>query len=96
MATLIRNITPKDRSAIWAILEPIFRAGETYPVDPDISETDALVYWVEGSHSCFVAEYNGQILGTYFICPNQAGNGAHICNCGFATHENAQGTGHAV
>jgi ribosomal protein S18 acetylase RimI-like enzyme len=32
-------------------------------------------------------------LGTYYICSNQGGNGRHICNCGFATHVDAQGKG---
>ncbi len=90
---IIRKAKHIDRPAIWAILHPIFRAGETYAVDPNISETDALSYWTGGSHSAFVVEDDGQIFGTYFICPNQSGNGAHICNCGFATHVDAQGKG---
>lgn len=93
MTINIRKTTQKDRPAIWAILEPIFRAGETYAVDPDISEADALNYWTKGTHTSFVAEQGGQVYGTYFMCPIQGGNGAHICNCGYATHIKAQGKG---
>ncbi|MBL4750210.1 MAG: GNAT family N-acetyltransferase [Amylibacter sp.] len=91
--TFIRKAEKQDRAAIWTILKPIFRAGETYAVDPDISENDALAFWCDGSHSAFVAEIDGCVLGTYYICPNQGGNGGHICNCGFATHADARGKG---
>lgn len=90
---IIRESNTQDRPAIWAILKPIFRSGETYAVDPNISETDALSFWAGGSHSAFVVEENNTVLGTYYICPNQNGNGAHICNCGFATALDAQGKG---
>lgn len=89
----IRKAKKQDRAAVWAILKPIFRAGETYAVDPDISEANAVAYWCGGNHTAFVAEQAGRVLGTYYICPNQGGNGGHICNCGFATSVDAQGLG---
>ncbi|MFK5998014.1 MAG: N-acetyltransferase [Rhodobacterales bacterium] len=93
--THIRKAEKQDHPAIWAILKPIFRAGETYALDPDISQSDALAFWCGGTHTSFVAEQSGRIIGSYYICPNQGGNGGHICNCGFATHEQAQGKGSA-
>lgn len=37
-ATLtIRLATTADDDAIWRILEPTFRAGETYPIPRDVS-----------------------------------------------------------
>lgn len=38
--------TAEDRSAIWEILEPVIRAGETYTLDRDLSEDAALAYWL--------------------------------------------------
>lgn len=93
MDTIIRKAEKKDRAAIWAILKPIFRAGETYAIDVDISQTDALAYWCDGTHTAYVAQNAEQVLGTYYICPNKGGNGGHICNCGFATHTDARGKG---
>lgn len=87
----IRPATTADGPAIWAILEPIFRAGETYTIDPDISPEDALAYWT--AHQTFVAEVDGVVLGTYYLRSNQQGGGAHICNCGYATAPAAQGKG---
>jgi len=87
----IRPATSSDGPAIWAILKPIFRAGETYTIDPDISQADALAYW--SAHQVFVADADGEVLGTYYIRPNQQGGGAHVCNCGYATAPKAQGKG---
>ena len=91
--TEIRPSQAADHDQIWCILKPIFRAGETYSIDPEISREDAIAYWTGGSHTAFVAEDQGDILGTYYIRPNQGGHGAHICNCGYMTAPAAQGKG---
>ena len=70
---LIRPATDADGPAIWAILKPVFRAGDTYTIDPGISENDALAYWMRGNHRSFVAEVAGEVLGTYYICRNWVG-----------------------
>ena len=41
----------------------------------------------------YVAEDNGEILGTYYIKPNQPALGAHVCNCGYIVSENVRGKG---
>ncbi len=89
----IRPARPGDRDAIWSILEPIFRAGDTYTIDPAISRDDALAYWMGSEHAVFLAETRGHILGTYYMRPNQGGGGSHVCNCGYATAEKARGQG---
>lgn len=89
----IRAAENRDRAAIWAILEPIFRAGDTYAIDRDISRNDALEFWCEGGHTAYICEAKGRVLGTYYICANQQGGGNHVCNCGFATAPAARGKG---
>lgn len=89
----IRPADKADRAAIWAILEPIIRAGETYPLPRDMKDKAALAYWLSSLHQTFVAELDGRIVGTYFIRPNNSGGGAHICNCGYAVAQDAQGKG---
>lgn len=88
-----RLATPEDAPAIWAILKPIFRAGDTYTIDPDISREDALAYWCAATSHVYVAEHAGKILGTFYIKRNQAGGGSHVCNAGFATAPEARGKG---
>jgi ribosomal protein S18 acetylase RimI-like enzyme len=89
----IRPAAAADDDAIWAILEPTFRAGETYPIPRDISRTDALAYWRTPGHDVFVAEHDGKIAGTYYLRANQRGGGAHVANCGYMTATGATGRG---
>jgi ribosomal protein S18 acetylase RimI-like enzyme len=79
----VRSARPSDDDAIWRILEPVFRAGETYPIPRDISRADALAYWRSAGHSVFVAEDGGNIVGTYYLRANNKGGGAHVANCGY-------------
>ena len=89
----LRPATEADHPTLWSMLEPVFRAGDTYAIDPSISRAEALEFWCGGTHRAFVAEAEGQALGSYYICPNQGGGGAHVCNCGFVTAPSAQGRG---
>ena len=89
----IRRANVGDASAIWRIIGPTIRAGETYALDPDMPESDALAYWLGNDRETFVAEQDGEIIGTYYIRPNQAGGGKHICNCGYMTSASATGRG---
>ena len=87
---MIRAATAADHDAIWAILEPVIRAGETYALDRDLSRDAALAYWFSPGHAVFVTDDG---LGTYYLRRNQAGGGAHVANCGYMTAENAGGRG---
>ena len=90
---LIRPATPADAPAIAAILLPTIRAGTTYALDRDMTEPDARAYWLGPDKQTFVAEAAGTIVGTYYIRPNQAGGGRHVCNCGYMTSPAATGRG---
>lgn len=89
----IRRAQPSDSTAIAEIILPVIREGATYSLDPDMSEAEALAYWLGPDKETFVAEEGGVILGTYFIRPNQAGGGRHVCNCGYMTRATATGRG---
>jgi ribosomal protein S18 acetylase RimI-like enzyme len=90
---LIRNAAAADGDAIWRIMEPIVRAGETYTLPRDMDMDSALAYWHSAGHEVFVAEENGEIVGTYFLQANQKGGGAHVANCGYMTAASATGRG---
>jgi ribosomal protein S18 acetylase RimI-like enzyme len=90
---VIRPARAADAAAIWSIIGPTIRAGETYTLDSQMSEGDALAYWLAPDKETFVAEDDGAIAGTYFMRPNQAGGGAHVCNCGYITGQAATGRG---
>ena len=90
---IIRPATNDDANAIWAILGPIIRAGETYTLLRNLDKKTALAYWLSAQHEVFVAEDNGEIIGTYFLQANQQGGGAHVANCGYMTAISATGRG---
>lgn len=90
---LIRPARREDGAAIWSIIGPVIRAGETYALDPDMSETDALAYWLSAENETFLAEEGGAIVGTYYLRSNHGGGGAHIANCGYMTSATATGRG---
>lgn len=89
----IRNVEQRDAQGIIEIILPVIRAGETYALDTNMSESDALMYWTGPDKETFVAEEDGVILGTYYMRTNQCGGGRHVCNCGYMTHASATGRG---
>jgi ribosomal protein S18 acetylase RimI-like enzyme len=90
----IRPAVAGDAAALAALLLPVFRAGETYTFDRDIGADEAVALWTAPEKTVFVAEdEGGRAHGSYYIRPNQAGGGAHVCNCGFVTAAEAQGRG---
>ena len=92
----IRLYDAQDWAQVWGVLEPVFRLGQTYAFPPDISETEAHKAWVEAPRNTYVAEADGQVVGTYYIKPNQPGQGGHVCNCGYVVAGNLRGQGIAA
>jgi ribosomal protein S18 acetylase RimI-like enzyme len=90
---LLRPARTGDAAAIWSIIGPVIRAGETYALDRDMGEAEAIAYWLGADRETFVAEDDGVVLGTYYIRANQAGGGGHVANCGYMTHAAARGRG---
>lgn len=93
---VIRTAGSTDDAAIWSILEPIVRAGETYALPRDGSRAEVLAFWNAPGHDVFVADAGNAIVGTYFVCANRLGGGAHVANAGYATATTAQGKGIAA
>jgi ribosomal protein S18 acetylase RimI-like enzyme len=90
---LIRPAGARDRDAIWSILEPTIRAGETYTLPRDLTREQALQYWFAPGHEVYVADSGGDVAGTYFLRANQQGGGAHVANCGYMTAPRVAGRG---
>jgi hypothetical protein len=51
----IRPFEPAAWPGLWQLLEPVFRAGETFPHDPAIDEAQARALWVEQTQAAMVA-----------------------------------------
>src|SRR5215472_16433813 len=90
---VIRSAAPGDAEAIWSILEPVIRAGDSYTLPQNLSRESALAYWFSEGHEVFVADEDGRVLGSYYLRTNQQGGGSHVGNCGYMTSETARGRG---
>jgi ribosomal protein S18 acetylase RimI-like enzyme len=89
----IRFADAGDRDAVWRILEPVLRAGDTYTLPAEMTREDALDYWFAQQHEVFVTVVDGVVCGTYYLRANQRGGGAHVANCGYMTAQEAGGRG---
>lgn len=102
----IREARPEDWPGIWAILEPVIRAGETFTWDRDTAEDEARGRWFkQAPGQTFVAvaigdgrgrdsdRTGGAILGTGELHPNQGGGGSHVANAGYMVHPAQAGRG---
>jgi L-amino acid N-acyltransferase YncA len=93
MEMMIRRPTDSDREAIWEIFREVIAAGETYPLEPNISRAEALAYWFQRDAHVYVVENGGEIVGSYSLHANQSGGGAHVANAGFIVKAEARGQG---
>ena len=90
----IRAAGPDDWPAIWSILAPIIRDGETLAVDPQADELVAQAYWAAPGKSLFVAlDAAGTIVGSYTLRANAGGPAAHVANAGYAVRADQRGKG---
>ena len=81
---------------MWELLEPVFRAGETFPHHPAITEAEAQQAWLQQNQAVMVAvDVAGALVGTYYLRPNSLTLGAHVANAGYvvAEHCRRQGIG---
>jgi ribosomal protein S18 acetylase RimI-like enzyme len=91
---MMRPAVASDAAAIWSIMEPTIRGGESYALPKEWTRDEALAYWFSPGHTAFVAaEDDGSIVGTYYIRANQRGGGQHVANCAFMTAAAASGRG---
>ena len=93
---LIREAAQDEFADIWPIFEEIVSAGDTYAYPKETSKAEGERLWMKVPRKTFVAESDGEILGTYYIKTNQSGPGSHVCNCGYMVRTAARGKGIAT
>ncbi|OAI56705.1 acetyltransferase [Verrucomicrobiaceae bacterium SCGC AG-212-N21] len=89
----IRPATASDHEAIWEIFHAVVQAGDAYVFDPQTTREEALTYWFRADHHVYVAEEDGEILGSYIFRANQPGLGSHVANGSYMTAPQARGKG---
>lgn len=90
----IRPYHPSDWPDLWQVLHATFAAGDTYAFAPDAPAATVHQAWVEAAAATWVAcSAQGQLLGTYYLKPNQMGLGNHVANAGYVVAPQARGQG---
>ncbi|MFH1242607.1 MAG: GNAT family N-acetyltransferase [Pseudomonadota bacterium] len=89
----IRQAKETYFDGIWPILEEVFREGDTFPHSPATSREAAFQYWMVTPTATYVAVDEGEIVGTYYLRPNQPDLGSHVCNAGYIVRAGARNRG---
>lgn len=92
-ATRIRPATESDWPAIWRIMSAVLAGGDTYMLHPDTPEAEARAYWTGETIMTYVAEQDGEIVGSYAVRANQRGLGSHVANAGYMVRADCAGRG---
>lgn len=92
---LIRDATDDDWPAIWAFMQGIVAAGETFVWDRGTGEDEARAMWMHRppGRTVVAVDDDGTVVGTAETHPNYGGPGAHVANAGFMVHPDHAGRG---
>lgn len=91
--THIRPARPTDADAIWRIFQAVVATGDTYAFDPATPREEALALWLSPQVRTYVAEVDGQAIGTYILKVNMPGLGSHVANAAFMVEPQAHARG---
>ncbi len=89
----IRQATEFDKPAVWQIIKSVIATGDTYVFDPETPEEEMTAYWFSPEKHVYVAERDGEVLGTFWLKANQPGLGSHVCNAAYMVVPDAAGKG---
>lgn len=89
----IRSAIETDKPAVWQIIKSVIATGDTYVFAPDSSEYEMIAYWFSPEKYVYVAEQDGNVLGTFWLKANQPGLGSHVCNAAYMVAPDAAGKG---
>ncbi len=89
----IRPAQVSDFEAVWKIFHEVVEAGDTYPIPPGTSMEQMHDLWFAPYMLTYVAEYEGEVLGTYMLKPNQPGLGSHVANGSYMVRSDSRRRG---
>lgn len=90
---LIRRANERDWPAILRLFLEVATTGETFAYDQDTSPEVVRKLWFDPPAHPFVVEHEGEIVGTYYVRPNQPGRGRHVANAGYIVASSHRGQG---
>lgn len=76
---------PDDEPAIWQLFEEAISGHDSFAFVRETPREELEKWWIGPAFHVFVAEIDGQIVGSYYLKPNQPGLGSHVANGGYMT-----------
>lgn len=94
-AVVVRELVEVDWAQVWAIIEQVVRAGDTFPFPTDLNEAAAREIWLHNGPGgrASVGTDGGQVLGTAKMGRNRPGPGAHVATASYMVTRSARGRG---
>jgi len=92
----IRLMMREEFPLFWPTFKSIIDAEETYAFSSALTEQQAAQIWLDLPAETYVFMIDEQIAGSYYIKPNAAGPGDHVCNCGYMVNPQFRGQGIAA
>jgi len=98
MEIQVSPATREDFPAIWPIFKAVVEPGDTWPYLPDIPYEEAISLWFNMTMAIYLVKADDQLVGVYYLRPNQPGLGSHIANGGIMIDPKyrSQGIGKAM
>jgi GNAT superfamily N-acetyltransferase len=94
-AVEIRAASDDDWPLIWPFCRAIVEAGETYAIDPLITDEEGRRDWMQAPPGAtFVAvHHDGSVVGSASVYPNRPAAGAHVASASFVVDPARSGGG---
>ncbi|WP_323096191.1 GNAT family N-acetyltransferase [Intrasporangium sp. YIM S08009] len=94
-AVTVRDYADADWPAVWAVVEHVVRAGDTFPYPVDLDEATARSIWLDNGPGgrATVAVAGDELLGTAKMGRNRPGPGSHVATASYMVTDAARGRG---
>lgn len=83
----------RDFDGIWRIFKDVIATGDTYVNRPETTIDEGRSKWFTAGMQTYIAEFDGKIVGAYFLRKNHPDLGSHVSNAGFIVDKNTRGMG---
>jgi GNAT superfamily N-acetyltransferase len=89
----IGPVQPRHFEHLFSIFEDVVERGDGYPQTPPLTRQVFVDTWFRPVTVVVGAVIGAQLVGAYYLKPNQPGLGAHIANAGYVVERSRRGRG---
>jgi ribosomal protein S18 acetylase RimI-like enzyme len=90
---IVRTSSPEDFQQVWPFFKEIVSDGDTYSFPMDCTyELGKSLWYPENGHT-YLAKSGEDVVGSFYLKPNQPGLGSHVANAGYMVNPKMHGKG---